>query len=86
MYAQGLDDVLTVGVSDVTTLVRQLFDHVLALGPETLHVVRALIAGAIPVELVGFRDEFRTAVRRGGLPGFALWASTSDGAWPSCRS
>ncbi len=62
LYAQGLDDVLTVGVSDVTTLVRQLFDHVLALGPETLHVVRALIAGAIPVELVGFRDEFRTAV------------------------
>ena len=62
LYAQGLDDVLALGASDITIMVRQLFAHVRALGPETLHVVRALIAGAIPTELAGFRDEFRTTV------------------------
>jgi AcrR family transcriptional regulator len=62
LYAQGLDDVLAVGVSDITTMVRQLFEHVLALGPETLRVVRALIGGTTPVELAAFRDEFRTTI------------------------
>ena len=62
LYAQRLDDVVALGGGDITTMVRQLFEHVLALGPETLHVVRALVAGATPVELAEFRDEFRATV------------------------
>jgi AcrR family transcriptional regulator len=62
LYAQGLDDVLGLGVSDAATMTRQLFVHVLALGPETLRVVRALIGGAIPAELAGVREQFRATV------------------------
>lgn len=62
LYTRGLDDVLGLGVSDSATMARQLFVHVLALGPETLRVVRALIGGAIPVELAGIREQFRTTV------------------------
>jgi AcrR family transcriptional regulator len=61
-YERGLDDVLASGVSDAPTTARRLFEHVLALGPETLRVVRALIDGAIPVELAGLREQFRTSV------------------------
>lgn len=61
-YERGLDEVLALGGSDAATVARQLFEHVLALGPQTLRVVRALIGGAIPVELAGLREQFRTTV------------------------
>ncbi len=64
LYARGLDDVFALGASDATTMVKQLFEHLLALGPDTLRVVRALINGAVPVELAGVREQFRTTVAK----------------------
>lgn len=61
-YALGLDDVLALGASDAPTMARQLFEHVLALGPDTRRVVRALIGGAVPVELAGVREQFRATI------------------------
>ena len=61
-YARGLDDVFALGASDAATMARQLFEHVLALGPDTLRVVRALIGGAVPVELAGVREQFRATI------------------------
>ncbi len=61
-YALGLNEVSALGADDASTLARQLFEHVLALGPETRRVVRALIGGAIPVELAGVREQFRATI------------------------
>jgi AcrR family transcriptional regulator len=61
-YELGLDDVFALGAGDTTTMARQLFEHVLALGPETRRVVRALIGGAVPPELEGIREQFRATI------------------------
>jgi AcrR family transcriptional regulator len=57
-YELGLDDVFALSASDTATMARQLFEHVLALGPETRRVVRALVGGAVPLELTGIREQF----------------------------
>jgi AcrR family transcriptional regulator len=69
-YARGLDDVFALGARDAAAMVGQLFEHVLALGPETLRVVRALIVGAVPVELAGVREQFRTTIGERWSPWF----------------
>jgi AcrR family transcriptional regulator len=61
-YVRGLDDVFAIGASDAATMARKLFEQVLALGHETRSVVRALIGGAVPVELVDVREKFRATV------------------------
>ncbi len=61
-YELGLEDVFALSAGDTTTMARQLFEHVLALGPETRRVVRALIGGAVPVELTGIRQRFRATI------------------------
>lgn len=61
-YALVLDDVFAHGASDAPSMARQLFEHVLALGPDTRRVVRALISGAVPVELAGVREQFRATI------------------------
>ncbi|HEY1832351.1 MAG TPA: TetR/AcrR family transcriptional regulator [Acidimicrobiales bacterium] len=61
-YALGLDDVLSLGASDAPTMARQLFERVLTLGPDTRRVVRALIGGAVPVELARVREQFRATI------------------------
>ena len=69
-YARGLDDVLALGARDVATMARQLLEHVLALGPDTLRVVRALIGGAVPSELAGVRERFRATIADRWSPWF----------------
>ncbi len=69
-YALGLDDVFAVGAGDAATMARRLFEHVLALGPETLRVVRALIGGVVPVELAGVREQFRATIGKRWSPWF----------------
>ena len=49
---------------------RQLLEHVLALGPDTLRVVRALIGGAVPAELAGVREQFRATIGQRWSPWF----------------
>jgi AcrR family transcriptional regulator len=71
-YERGLDDLFALGVGDGATVARQLFEHVLALGPDTLRVVRALVDGAIPVELAGQREQFRARVAER----WSLWFRT----------
>jgi AcrR family transcriptional regulator len=61
-YSLGLNDLFALGAGDAPTMARQLFEHVLALGPETRRVVRALTSGAVPVELAGVRDQFRATI------------------------
>lgn len=61
-YELGLDDVFALSSGDTATMARQLFEHVLALGPETRRVVRALIGGAVPLELTGIRQQFRATI------------------------
>jgi len=61
-YERGLDDLFALGVGDTATMARRLFEHVLALGPDTLRVVRAMVGGAIPVELSALREQFRARV------------------------
>jgi len=61
-YELGLDDVFALSSGDTATMARQLFEHVLALGPETRRVVRALIGGAVPLELTGIRQHFRATI------------------------
>jgi AcrR family transcriptional regulator len=61
-YERGLDEIFALGAGDAAAMAGRLFEHVLALGPETLQVVRALVGGAIPVELAGLREQFRTRV------------------------
>jgi AcrR family transcriptional regulator len=62
VYVRGLDDVFAIGASDAATMARKLFEHVLALGHDTRSVVRALIGGAVPVELVDVREKLRATV------------------------
>jgi len=69
-YARGLDDVFALGARDVATMARQLLEHVLALGPDTLRVVRALIGGAVPAELAGIREQFRATIGNRWSPWF----------------
>ena len=57
-YELGLDEVFALNAGDTATMARQLFEHVLALGPETRRVVRALVGGAVPLELTGIREQF----------------------------
>ena len=61
-YEVGLDDVLALGAGDTERVARELFEHVLALGPETRRVVRALIDGAVPLELTAIREQFRATI------------------------
>ncbi len=69
-YERGLDDVLALGARDTATMARQLLEHVLALGPDTLRVVRALIGGAVPAELSVVREQFRATVGNRWSPWF----------------
>jgi AcrR family transcriptional regulator len=69
-YAGGLDDVVAMGPRDAATMARQLLEHVLALGPDTLRVVRALIGGAVPAELAGIREQFRATIVHRWSPWF----------------
>ncbi len=69
-YARGLDDVFALGAGDGATMAQQLLEHVLALGPDTLRVVRALIGGAVPAELAGVRDQFRATIAERWSPWF----------------
>ena len=62
LYELGLDDVFALGAGDTATMARQLFEHVLDLGPETRRVVRALVSGAVPLELTGIRQQFRATI------------------------
>jgi AcrR family transcriptional regulator len=71
-YERGLDEMFAIGVSDAATMARRLFEHVLALGPDTLRVVRALVGGDIPVELAGLRKQFRARVAER----WSLWFRT----------
>jgi AcrR family transcriptional regulator len=69
-YERGLDAVFALGTRDATTMARQLLEHVLALGPDTLRFVRALIGGAVPAELVGVREQFRATIGKRWSPWF----------------
>jgi AcrR family transcriptional regulator len=72
-YALGLDDVFALGAREAATLASRLFEHMLSLGPETRRVVRALISGAIPVELAGVREQFRATIGNRWSPWFRAW-------------
>jgi AcrR family transcriptional regulator len=63
-YELGLDDVFALSAGDAAKMARKLFEHVLALGPETRYVVRALIGGAVPLELTGIREQFRATIAK----------------------
>jgi AcrR family transcriptional regulator len=71
-YERGLDDLFALGMGDAGTMARQLFEQLLALGPETLRVVRALVSGAVPMELAGLREQFRARVAER----WSLWFRT----------
>lgn len=69
-YALGLDDVFALSAGDAATMARLLFEHVLALGPETHRVVRALVGGAVPLELASVREQFRATIGKRWCPWF----------------
>jgi AcrR family transcriptional regulator len=71
-YERGLDDLFALGMTDAATMARRLFEQLLALGPETLRVVRALVSGAVPMELAGLREQFRARVAER----WSLWFRT----------
>jgi AcrR family transcriptional regulator len=62
LYVGGLDEVFAIGASDTASMARKLFENVLGLGRETRSMVRALIGGVVPIELVDVREEFRATV------------------------
>ncbi len=70
LYELGLDEVFALDAGDIATRARQLFEHVLALGPETRHVVQALVGGAVPLELAGVREQFLSAAHERWCPWF----------------
>jgi AcrR family transcriptional regulator len=70
LYVWGLDDIFAIGASDIATMAKKLFEHVLALGHETRSMVRDLIGGAVPVELVDVREKFRNTVGERWSPWF----------------
>ena len=63
-YDLGLESVFALSAGDAEGIARALFEHVLALGPETRSVVRALIDGAVPLELTAIREQFRATIDR----------------------
>ena len=69
-YARGLDDVFALGASDAAIDGEAALRTRARLEPDTRRVVRALIGGAVPVELAGVREQFRATIGQRWSPWF----------------